>query len=240
MADIICGFEIPRPTFDCLRKMNKMLSSLIVVLVASVTALSASAQEVKGDGAAGAGKIAMCIGCHGIARYQASFPEVYKVPMIGGQGAKYIAAALHAYQKGERKHPSMRGIAEGLNDQDIADVAAYYEANGHAVPAATAVAPAANAKGAELVAKGGCVACHGENFNKPIDPSYPKLAGQYADYLFVALKSYKSDEHATWGRSNGIMAGIAKQFSNNELKTLASYVSKLPGDLHTAPQAKFK
>ncbi|MCP5281258.1 MAG: cytochrome c4 [Rhodoferax sp.] len=218
--------------------MNKLLSSLVVVFVASVTALSASAQEVKGDAKAGAGKIAMCIGCHGIKGYQASFPEVYKVPMISGQGEKYIAAALHAYQKGERKHPSMRGIAEGLNDQDIADVSAYYA--GSAQPGAAPAAAPANAKAAELVAKGGCVACHGDNFNKPIDPSYPKVAGQYADYLFVALKSYKAEGHTTWGRSNGIMAGIAKQFSNNELKTLANYLHSLPGDLQTVPQHEFK
>ena len=238
MADIICGFEIPRPTFDCLRKMNKMMSSLIVVFVASVTALSASAEEVKGDAAAGAGKIAMCIGCHGIAGYQASFPEVYKVPKIAGQGAKYIAASLIAYQKGERKHPTMRGIAGGMSEQDIADVSAYYEASGQA--ASAAAAPAASAKAAELMAKGACVACHGENFNKPIDPSYPKVAGQYADYLFVTLKSYKIEGQSTWGRSNGVMAGIAKQFSNNELKVMANYLSKLPGDLQTVPQSKFK
>lgn len=219
--------------------MNKLLSSLIVVFVASVTAQSASAQEVKGDAAAGAGKIAMCIGCHGIAGYQASFPEVYKVPKIAGQGAKYIAASLLAYQKGERKHPTMRGIAGSMSEQDIADVSAYYEASGNGA-AATAIAPAASAKAAELVAKGGCVACHGENFNKPIDPSYPKVAGQYADYLFVTLKSYKVEGQATWGRSNGIMGGIAKQFTNNELKVMANYLSKLPSELQTVPQSKFK
>ncbi len=241
MADIICRFENPRPTFDCLRKMNKLLSSLLLVSVASVTTLSANAQEVQGDAKAGAGKIAMCIGCHGIAGYQASFPEVYKVPMISGQGAKYLVASLNAYQKGERKHPSMRGIADGLNEQDIADIAAYYEASGQGSAAAPAGAPPApSPKVAELLAKGGCVACHGEDFNKPIDPSYPKVAGQHADYLFVALKSYKSEGHATWGRSNGVMAAISKQFTNNELKTLANYLQKLPGDLQTVPQSKFK
>jgi cytochrome c553 len=48
---------------------------------------------------------------------------------------------------------------------------------------------------AELLKKGACVSCHGDNFAKPIDPSYPKIAGQYADYLFVALKAYKR-QHA--------------------------------------------
>ncbi len=219
--------------------MNKLLSSLSLVFVASVTALGVHAQDIKGDAKAGEGKIAMCIGCHGIKGYQASFPEVYKVPMISGQGAKYIAAALHAYQKGERKHPSMRGIAEGLSDQDIADIAAYYEASGNA-PAATAGAAVASGKAADLLAKGACVSCHGDNFNKPIDPSYPKVAGQHADYLFVALKSYKTEGQASWGRSNGIMGGIAKQFTNAELKVLAGFVHSLPGNLQTVPQAKFK
>jgi cytochrome c553 len=51
---------------------------------------------------------------------------VFQVPMIGGQSEKYIESALHAYKKGDRKNPSMRGIAAGLSDQDIADVATYY------------------------------------------------------------------------------------------------------------------
>ena len=54
------------------------------------------------------------------------YPEVYRVPKLGGQNAKYIEAALQAYKKGERKNASMRGIAITLSDQDIADVAAYY------------------------------------------------------------------------------------------------------------------
>jgi cytochrome c553 len=220
--------------------MNKSLSSLFLLLVASVTMSSAVAQEVKGDAAKGEGKIAMCIGCHGIPGYQASFPEVYKVPMISGQGAKYIVAALLAYQKGERKHPSMRGIAEGLNEQDIADIAAYYETSGKSAAAAPAAAAQVSGKAGELVAKGACASCHGDNFNKPIDPSYPKIAGQHADYLFVALKSYKTEGRSTWGRSNGVMAGIAKQFTNGELKELAKYVHSLPGELRTVPQAKFK
>jgi cytochrome c553 len=220
--------------------MKKLFLSMPALLVACVTAFSANAQEVKGDAKAGQGKVAMCIGCHGIKGYQASFPEIYKVPMISGQGAKYIVSALNAYKKGDRKHPTMRGIADSLNDQDMADVAAYYEASGAVEGAATAPKAEAAGKAAELVTKGACVSCHGDNFAKPIDPTYPKIAGQHADYLFVALKSYKTEGNATWGRSNGVMAGIAKQFSNAELKELANYVHSLPTDLKTVPQNKFK
>ena len=100
---------------------------------------SASAQAVQGNPQAGAGKVAMCIGCHGIAGYQASFPEVHKVPKISGQSAAYIASALEAYRKGDRSHPSMRAVAQSLSDQDIADVAAYYQA--HTTPSASPAQP---------------------------------------------------------------------------------------------------
>ena len=221
--------------------MKKLMLPFLALLVTSVTTISALAQEVQGDVKAGEKKIAMCIGCHGIVGYQASFPEVYKVPKISGQGAKYIVSSLNAYKKGDRKHPTMRGIGESLSDQDMADVATYYEA--HGVVAGVVVpekAPDGTGKVAELLKKGACVSCHGDNFSKPIDPTYPKIAGQHADYLFVSLKAYKVENNAKVGRANGVMGGIAKQFSNNELKELANYVSALPGDLKIVPQAKFR
>lgn len=221
--------------------MKKLLLSLIALVVTSVTAFSVNAQDIKGDAKAGEKKNDMCIGCHGIAGYQASFPEIYKVPKISGQGAKYIVSALNAYKKGERKHPSMRGIGDSLSDQDMADVAAFYESHGAVVGApALAKAPDGSAKVAELIKKGACVSCHGDNFSKPIDPTYPKIAGQHADYLFVALKSYKVANNPQVGRANVVMAGIAKQFTNAEMKEMANYISRLPGDLKVVPQAKFR
>ena len=221
--------------------MKKLLSPLSVLIVACAAAFSANAQEITGDAKAGEKKIAMCIGCHGIKGYQASFPEIHKVPMISGQGTKYIVAALAAYKKGDRKHPSMRGVADNLSDQDMADVGAYYEAHGRVDSAVVpAKAADASARVTALLQKGACVSCHGDNFSKPIDPSYPKIAGQYSDYLFVALKSYKTEGYATWGRANPIMGGIAKQYSNTELKELANYLGALPGELKTVPQAKFR
>ncbi|WP_462390633.1 c-type cytochrome [Acidovorax sp. Q11] len=220
--------------------MNKTLTTLFALAVASVTAVS-HAQEAKGDVEAGKQKIAMCIGCHGIVGYQASFPEIHKVPMISGQGAKFITAALVAYQKGERKHPTMRGIAESLSEKDIADVSAYYEQHGKTgaeLPAKPGREPSVQV--AELLKKGACVSCHGDNFAKPIDPSYPKIAGQHADYLFVALKSYKVEKNANVGRNNAIMGGVAKQFTNAELKAMANYISSVEGDLHVVPQSRFR
>lgn len=221
--------------------MNQLLLSMSAFLVASVTVLSANALEIKGDAKAGEKKNAMCIGCHGIVGYQASFPEIHKVPKISGQGEKYIVAALNAYKKGERKHPTMRGISASLSDQDMADLAVFYATSG--VDAnAKPLEKAANgsAKAMELVAKGACVSCHGESLSKTIDPSYPKLAGQHSDYLFVALKAYKADSSPQVGRGNAIMSGVAKQFTNAELKELANYIGRLPGDLKTVPESRFR
>lgn len=185
-------------------------------------------------------KVAMCVGCHGIPGYKASFPEVHHVPMISGQNAKYIAAALKAYQTGDRKHPTMRGIAGSLSEQDIADISAYYEAHGKDMPKAPDALPAANAQVTALLQKAACVSCHGANLSKPIDPSYPKIAGQHADYLFVALKAYKTENNQAVGRNNGVMGAIAKQFSNAELKALSQYVGSLQGELETKPESRFR
>ncbi|WP_293603809.1 c-type cytochrome [Polaromonas sp. UBA4122] len=221
--------------------MNKLFTTIFAVAVSCVT-VSSLAQETKGDAKVGGTKNAMCIGCHGIKGYQASFPEVYKVPMISGQGAKYIMSALNAYKKGERKHPTMRGVAGSLTNQDIADLAAYYSVHGVVVgaelPAKPVKEPSAEVQA--LLNKANCISCHGTNFSKPIDPTYPKIAGQHADYLFVALKAYKTDNNPTVGRGNAIMGGMAKQFTNAELKLLANYVSSVEGELKVVPQSKFR
>ncbi len=93
---------------------------------------------------------------------------------------------------------------------------------------------------AALLEKGACVSCHGANFSKPIDPSYPKIAGQHADYLYVALKSYKVEGNPYIGRNNAIMGGIVQQFSNAELKQMANYLASIKGELTVKPQPRFR
>lgn len=189
--------------------MNMFSKSLLVLFVACATCFVHAQETV--DAKVGETKIAMCIGCHGIRGYQASFPEVYRVPKISGQTAAYIVSALTAYQKGERKHPTMKSIAASLTPKDMADIAAYYESHGKdSAPAVPEKATDASGKVAELLTKGACTSCHGANLNKPMVPGYPKIAGQYKDYVYVALKSYKSENQATWGRNNGVMGGVAK------------------------------
>ncbi len=220
--------------------MKKLLSS--IVALAAFAAAGAQAQDVKASPEAGQKKAAMCIGCHNIPGYQASFPEVHKVPMISGQGAQYIASALAAYQRGERKHPTMRMIAGSLTEQDIADLAAFYEQQGKNVPAAkdTKAMPQPSAEVAKLLQQGNCASCHGANYSTPLDGTYPKIAGQHADYLFVSLKAYKMANNPNVGRSNAIMAGMVQPFTAAQLKQIADYLATLPADLHTVPQSRFR
>jgi cytochrome c553 len=104
------------------------MNKLIVIAVLAGSAALAQAADVVGNAQAGRGKVAMCIGCHGIPGYRTAYPEVYRVPLLGGQNQLYLQNALHAYKNGERHFDSMHAIASSLSDQDIADVAAYYAA----------------------------------------------------------------------------------------------------------------
>jgi len=216
--------------------MSKAKTLLLALTAALCAASGAQAQDP------GARKATLCIGCHGIPGYQSSFPEVHKVPMIAGQGAAYLTAALTAYKKGVRKHPTMRAIAVSLSDADIADLAAHYEKQGAAAakPVADAPAAAPSPEVAALLAKGACASCHGANFSKPIAPNYPKLAGQHGDYLAAALHAYGTTGNPNIGRGDAIMAGQVKPFKPVELKAIAAYLGSLPGDLRTVPEAKFK
>ncbi len=108
------------------RLTRGLIGAGLIVLAAGVQAQQAAG--TKGDAARAKDKVSMCIGCHGIPGYRSVFPEVYHVPMIAGQNPGYIVNALKAYKAGERNHPSMRGVAMALSEEDMADLAAYYGA----------------------------------------------------------------------------------------------------------------
>jgi cytochrome c553 len=221
-----------------IQTLSTIARNLVAAATFSVVAISAQAQGATGDVQAGQKKAEMCIGCHGIQGYQNSFPEIHKVPKISGQSGVYIVSALNAYKKGDRKHPTMRGIATSLSEQDMADLAAFYAS--HADKTAPETPKTASTTAAALVAKGACASCHGANFSKPIDPSYPKIGGQHADYLFFALKAYTVEGNNVIGRSNGIMAGIAKQYTPAEMREIAKYIASVEGELKVVPQPRFK
>ena len=118
-----------------------MPNRLLVALLSAALAFAVHAQEKKAEprinapaqkddhtayGARMESQHAICIGCHGIPGYKTAFPEVYHVPRIAGQQSGYIISALKAYKAGQRSHPSMRGVAASLTEDDMAALAAYY------------------------------------------------------------------------------------------------------------------
>ena len=211
-----------------------MTRTLTLLLALAGVFSTAQAQ----DAHRGATKVQMCIGCHGIVGYQADFPQVYKVPKIAGQDAKYIAGALTSYRSGDRLFPTMRSIAAPLTDQDIADIAAYYSTLGKPDGPVPGKADAAPASLESKLAT--CIACHGANFSTPTDGTIPRLAGQYADYLQVALRSYQVEGNPHYGRKNPVMGAMAKPLSSGDIEQITSYLGSLPGELRTVPQPKFK
>lgn len=95
------------------------------------------------------------------------------------------------------------------------------------------LAQAANIeKGKTLVEKGNCVACHGAGLNAPVAPVYPKLAGQYADYVYYSLRAYKvGNSNPQFGRNNAVMAVQVKDWTEADMRDIAAYIASLPGSL---------
>jgi len=90
---------------------------------------------------------------------------------------------------------------------------------------AFAAAPKGNVAAGQEKSKS-CAACHGPTGNESLDPSYPKLAGQYPEYLAKALHDYRSG-----ARQNAIMAGMAAPLSDADIDDLSAFYAAQKGDL---------
>jgi cytochrome c553 len=104
-------------------KSNLRLAFCLALGLAAAPALA------KGDAETGKQLVYTCSGCHGIPGYKNVYPH-YHVPKIGGQNYEYLIAALTAYQKGERKHPTMRAQAESFTAKDLEHIATYLSSLG--------------------------------------------------------------------------------------------------------------
>jgi Cytochrome c553 len=122
-----------------------MPSKKIIALAALALAAGAlAAQAAEPSKPTLENRMAQCQGCHGIPNWKTAFPEVYRVPKLGGQKASYIAAALKEYKSGDRDFATMRAIAADLTDADIDAISKYYGSD--AVPGAAAPGAPAEAK----------------------------------------------------------------------------------------------
>ncbi|MDG2171554.1 MAG: cytochrome c [Gammaproteobacteria bacterium] len=157
-----------------------------------------------------------CLGCHGVVSYNNIYPT-YKVPKLGNQHKDYIIAALKAYRSGERSHPTMKAHAVNLNDAEIAKIADYFSS----LKTENQNLPSINL---EMIDEANsCVGCHGVDGNSMV-PTFPKIAGQYEDYLYQALKSYQDGT-----RNNAIMSGIASTLNEKQMRKLSKYFASHNG-----------
>lgn len=200
----------------------------IIVLPAILLAFEAHAASlVDGDPEAGKAKSATCAACHG-ANGNSVNPEW---PNIAGQSAKYAVAQLKAFKEGKRVNALMSGQAMLLSEQDMRDLAVYFES----LPAAAqAVADASLIDRGEALYRGGnaeesiaaCIACHGPTGRGNPAAAYPALNGQHATYTAKTLRDYASGERKSDGTTR-MMRQIAARLSAEDVEALASYVQGL-------------
>ena len=205
--------------------MNKLLVSLLLTL--GVTGIAqAAGTAVVGDAAAGQAKTAVCGACHG--------PDGNSMapnfPKLAGQGDRYLLKQLHEIKDGKRQVLEMTGLLANLNDQDLADIAAYYSSQKSSVGAAD---PALVAQG-EALFRGGnlekgmpaCTGCHSPDGQGNAAAGFPHLGGQHASYIEKQLTDFREGDRTNDGDSM-IMRGIAAKMSNKDIKALASYIQGL-------------
>jgi cytochrome c553 len=179
-----------------------------------------------GDAARGAVIGQTCTGCHGIPGYFNANPA-YHVPKLGGQNADYLEVALQGYRRGTRGHDTMQAQASSLSDQDIADVAAYFESfDGEPERGRTRASAATIEAGRGKAAT--CVACHGPE-GVAAATQWPHLAGQHETYLLVALEQYKDGR-----RVDLVMNPLMGPLDDASIEQLAAFFAAQP-HLHNTP-----
>lgn len=208
--------------------MNKIFVSLLLSLPLSLAICGAAqaADPVVGDPAAGQAKTAVCGACHG--------PDGNSLapnfPKLAGQGQRYLLKQLHEIKDGKRVVLEMTGLLTNLNDQDLADIAAYYGAQKGSVGAADEKLVARG----EALFRGGkldqgmpaCTGCHSPNGVGNAQAGFPHLGGQHADYIKKQLTAFREGDRTNDGDTM-VMRSIAAKLSNKDIEALSQYIQGL-------------
>ncbi len=212
--------------------MKRSFLSIICLL----TAFSANQALAAGDAVAGESKVAMCAGCHG----GDGNSMVASFPKLAGLGEKYMTAQLRMVKSGERVIVEMTGILDASSDQDLQDMAAFYNSKSRQISGAADITlvgisnPDEALDYGENVYRGGnmktgvaaCTGCHSPSGNGNDPAGYPALGGQHADYIAKQLLAYRRGERAS-GANAIIMQGVAANMSDKEIKAVSNYISGL-------------
>ncbi len=178
-----------------------------------------------GNRCAGKTKAEACALCHA-ADGNSVMPDW---PKLAGQSEQYIANQLQAFKSGQRKNALMAPMAEGLSDQDIADLAIYFSSQKVAIGKADPDLVSAG----ESLYRGGnaergipaCMACHSPTGSGNPAAAYPALKGQHAAYTVTQLKAFRSGERQT--DAQAVMREIAEKMKDSDIEAVSSYISGL-------------
>ncbi|WP_417225945.1 c-type cytochrome [Amphritea sp.] len=199
------------------------MNKLLIAILASVSIISVA--HAAGDAAAGQSKTAVCGACHAPDGNSA----VGNFPKLAGQNERYLLKQLQDIKAGNRQVVEMTGLLTNLNDQDLADIAAYFASKNMQIGAAKADLVEAGEKiyRAGVASKGiaACTACHGVEGKGIASAGYPQLGGQHAQYVETQLKNFR-----VGARNNdpqAMMSTIAAKLSDKEIQAVASYIQGL-------------
>jgi cytochrome c553 len=193
--------------------------SLVAAIGCSTSALAAGSAE------AGQAKSATCMACHGADGNSVS-PEW---PNLADQHATYIVRQLAAFKAGERKNDLMSPMAMILSDDDMHDLAAYFESQtvrgGETEPSKLELGQRVYRAGDVQKSVAACAGCHGPTGRGNPPASYPSLQGQHATYVAAQLRAYRAGTRTT--DPNQMMRNVAALLSDEEIDAVASYVQGL-------------
>ncbi len=200
-----------------------------VMLVAGVGFFSGAALAA-GNPDAGKTQAVPCGACHG---QDGASPIDPTYPVLAGQNEKYLLRQLQMIQSGERSAPLMAGQLNGKNDQDLADIAAYYAS----LPAKVSQAQADDETlaRAEAIYRGGildkgvaaCTACHSPSGGGNAPAGFPHVGGQPSAYTVKQLTAYREGQRKTDESYGGMMRGVASRLTDGEIAALADYLQGL-------------
>ena len=198
------------------------------LIIAFSVAFPVATMAAEGDPAAGKARAeaAGCFACHGVDGLATAdgLAADKNVPDLAHQPDLYLEFQLVFFRKGVRKNEVMNAMAEQLSDDDLRNISAYFAS----LPAPNAPPPPDTApKDTELgskIAQGiHCTNCHGDHF-EGVD-NIARLAGQREDYVYEALRDFKSGARTSTGAAG--MAEVVYPLGDEEMKALAHYVSRL-------------
>lgn len=205
------------------KKAARYLAGVVIALLTIAVAPGSLAQ---GDATAGAEKITVCLACHG---QDGNMSQIANVPRIGGQNAGYLLKQMHDIKNGVRAAPLMTGMLNNLNDQDMADVAAYYASQpapqGAAEAEKVALGEALYRAGNPDIGVAACTACHSPNGQGLASAGYPALSGQDPAYTEMQLRAFR--DGVRQNDDAELMRSIAARLNDAEIAALASYVAGL-------------